>query len=79
MAPVDGESPVAPSLFRKDMVALDTVYTPRRTKFLRDAREAGAEAVDGVAMFLRQADRQFRLWAGRPIPTEILKEYDRTL
>jgi 3-dehydroquinate dehydratase/shikimate dehydrogenase len=79
MAPADGESPAAPSLFRKDMVALDTVYTPRRTKFLRDARAAGAEAVDGVAMFLRQADRQFRLWAGRPIPTEILKEYDRTL
>jgi 3-dehydroquinate dehydratase/shikimate dehydrogenase len=79
MAPADGESPAAPSLFRKDMVVLDTVYTPRRTKFLRDAREAGAEAVDGVDMFLRQADRQFRLWAGRPMPTEVLKEYARTL
>lgn len=79
MAPAEGESPVAASLFRKDMVVLDTVYTPRRTRFLREAREAGAEAVDGVDMFLRQADRQFRLWAGRPMPTEVLKEYARTL
>ena len=79
MAPKDGESPVEAGFFKKDMVALDTVYTPRNTKFLRDARAAGAETVDGVDMFLRQANHQFRIWTGRFIPTEILKEYSRKL
>jgi 3-dehydroquinate dehydratase/shikimate dehydrogenase len=79
MTPQSEESPVEPSFFRKDMVALDTVYTPRNTKFLRDARAAGALGVDGVDMFLRQANLQFRIWKGRPIPTEILKEFAQKL
>ena len=61
------------------MIAMDTVYTPRNTKFLRDARSAGATAIDGVEMFLRQANLQFKLWKGRPIPTEILKEFAQKL
>jgi 3-dehydroquinate dehydratase/shikimate dehydrogenase len=79
MTPKTEESPVEPSFFRKDMIAMDTVYTPRNTKFLRDARAAGAMTIDGVEMFLRQANHQFRLWKGRPIPTEILKEFGQKL
>ncbi len=79
MTPRTEESPVEPGFFRKDMVALDTVYTPRSTKFLRDARAAGATTIDGVDMFLRQANHQFRIWKGRPIPTEILKEFSQKL
>jgi 3-dehydroquinate dehydratase/shikimate dehydrogenase len=79
MAPGTEESPVGPALFRKDMIAMDTVYTPRNTKFLREARAAGAVTIDGVEMFLRQANHQFRIWRGRPIPTEILKEFGQKL
>jgi 3-dehydroquinate dehydratase/shikimate dehydrogenase len=79
MTPKTEESPVDAALFKKDMVAMDTVYTPRNTKFLRDARAAGALGIDGVEMFLRQANLQFKLWRGRPIPTEILKEFGKTL
>jgi 3-dehydroquinate dehydratase/shikimate dehydrogenase len=79
MAPRAEESPVDPSLFGKGMVALDTVYTPRRTRFLRDAEARGAATIEGVEMFLRQANHQFRLWTGRPIPTEIYKEFQRIL
>jgi shikimate 5-dehydrogenase len=75
----EGDSPVDPSLFKKDMVVMDTVYTPRNTKFLRDAQAAGAFTIDGVEMFLRQANHQFRIWSGRPIPTEALKELRQTL
>jgi 3-dehydroquinate dehydratase/shikimate dehydrogenase len=79
MAPKSDESPVEASLFTKDMVAMDTVYTPRETRFLKDAAARGALAVDGVEMFLRQANHQFRLWTGRGIPTEIYKEWLRKL
>jgi 3-dehydroquinate dehydratase/shikimate dehydrogenase len=79
MTPKTEESPVDAGLFKKDMVVMDTVYTPRNTRFLRDARAAGALGIEGVEMFLRQANLQFRLWKGRPIPTEILKEFAKTL
>lgn len=79
MHPNAEESPVEASFFKKDMVVMDTVYTPRQTKFLRQARAAGATALDGVEMFLRQANHQFRIWFGRPMPTEVLKEYAKKL
>jgi 3-dehydroquinate dehydratase/shikimate dehydrogenase len=79
MVPREGDSPVDPSLFKKEMVVMDTVYTPRNTKFLRDGGAAGALTIDGVEMFLRQANHQFRIWSGRPIPTEALKELRQTL
>lgn len=79
MTPKVEESPVDASLFKKDMVVMDTVYTPRNTRFLKEARSVGATTIDGVEMFLRQANGQFRIWKGRPIPTEILKEFAQKL
>src|SRR5579862_1581330 len=79
MTPKTEESPVDAAHFKKDMVVMDTVYTPRNTTFLKAARAAGALGIDGVEMFLRQANHQFRLWKGRPIPTEMLKEFAKTL
>jgi shikimate dehydrogenase len=73
MTPRTGESPVEPGFFKRDMIAMDTVYTPRNTRFLQDARAAGATAIDGTEMFLRQAEHQFRLWKGRGFPTEVRK------
>jgi 3-dehydroquinate dehydratase/shikimate dehydrogenase len=79
MTPKVEESPVEAGLFKRDMVAMDTVYTPRDTRFLKDARAAGATVIDGVEMFLRQANHQLRIWKGRPIPTELYKEFLGTL
>ena len=79
MQPREGESPVEANFFKKEMVAMDTVYVPRFTKFLRDAKAAGAETIDGVDMFLRQADAQFRIWTGRGMPREVVKEYAKKL
>jgi shikimate 5-dehydrogenase len=73
------ESPYPPELWKRDMVAFDAVYTPRETRFLREARAAGAETADGVEMFLRQANLQLRTWIGRTMPTEVYKELARTL
>jgi 3-dehydroquinate dehydratase/shikimate dehydrogenase len=79
MTPDVEASPVDASLFGKDTVAMDTVYTPRNTRFLRDAAARGADVIDGVEMFLRQANHQFKLWTGRPIPTEMYKEWKARL
>ncbi len=54
-------------------VAFDTIYEPRETRFLREARAAGWIAVPGVEMFLAQAARQFELWHGRPPPEGVMR------
>jgi shikimate dehydrogenase len=44
------------------VTVMDTVYAPRDTPLLQEARSRGARTVDGWAMFVRQAERQSRLW-----------------
>ena len=72
-------SPFPKGLWKPDMVAFDVVYTPRRTPFLGEARAAGAEVADGVEMFLKQAVHQLKHYVGQGIPTEVIKEFDKTL
>lgn len=47
------------------IVVMDTVYAPRDTPLVREARARGAVAVDGEAMFLRQAELQSALFLAR--------------
>lgn len=46
-------------------LVFDSVYTPRKTRLLKEAEAAGAIIVSGVEMFLRQAIGQFNLFTGR--------------
>jgi shikimate 5-dehydrogenase len=52
----------------------DTVYNPMTTLLLRQARAAGAQTINGVEMFVRQAAAQFRTWTDLPAPMEVMRE-----
>lgn len=57
-----------PHPHRAGTTVFDTVYTPRDTRLLREARAAGCTVIDGVEMFARQAAEQFHFWTGiRPL------------
>ena len=52
----------------------DLVYNPRDTRLLREARAAGCETLDGLAMLVAQAELQFEIWTGRrPSPGVMLE------
>ena len=68
MYPDLDETPFPASCWKKGMLAFDAVHNPQETRFLRDAAAAGALTVDGVEMFLRQAQEQFRMWTGMAMP-----------
>ena len=57
-------------LFRGTGLAYDIVYTPEKTRFLREAEAAGWQTQSGVAMFVEQARASFRLWTGLEMPKE---------
>jgi shikimate dehydrogenase len=59
------ESPISPDHLHAKLTVLDVVYFPLETAFLRDARRAGAAAVDGLEMLVQQAALQQVAWFGR--------------
>ncbi|MGH2444759.1 MAG: shikimate dehydrogenase family protein [Candidatus Limnocylindria bacterium] len=67
------ETPVPARLLRPGLLVLDLVYRPSPTRFVREAREAGAEARDGAGVLLRQAALSFTLWTGREAPLEVMR------
>jgi 3-dehydroquinate dehydratase/shikimate dehydrogenase len=73
MAPATGSSPVPPKLLRGKIV-FDAVYTPPVTRLLRDALRAGARVIPGTDMYVNQAARQFRLYAGVPADLALMKK-----
>jgi shikimate dehydrogenase len=54
-------------------VAIDVVYAPRSTPFLRAARARGLRCDDGLGMLARQGALAFELWLGRPAPLEVMR------
>ena len=77
MAPLDGQTLIAPELLRKDLVVADTVYNPRKTQLILDAEEAGCKAaVGGIGMLLWQGAEAFHLYTGKEMPTqEVLEKF----
>ncbi|MDH3585124.1 MAG: shikimate dehydrogenase, partial [Phycisphaerae bacterium] len=62
--------PVLPPSLGAGTVVFDTVYNPAETRWLREAGAAGATAVSGIEMFVRQAAAQFELWTGESAPRD---------
>lgn len=53
--------------------ALDVVYDPSETPFLRAARKAGLRAENGLGMLARQGALAFELWLGIPAPLDVMR------
>ncbi|GMY21248.1 bifunctional 3-dehydroquinate dehydratase/shikimate dehydrogenase, chloroplastic-like [Fagus crenata] len=74
MHPNTDRIPVAEATLQDYQLVFDSVYTPRKTRLLKEAEAAGAIIVSGVEMFLRQAIGQFNLFTGREAPEEFMRE-----
>ena len=63
------------SCFRKDLIVTDTVYAPRETVMMKQAKEAGCERVyNGMGMMLFQAIAAIELILGKRVDSEYMKE-----
>ncbi|PQV64451.1 shikimate dehydrogenase [Abditibacterium utsteinense] len=52
MTPNISETPISQSLLRRDLAVYDIVYNPLETQLLREAREVGSKAIDGLGMLI---------------------------
>jgi shikimate dehydrogenase len=56
---------------------MDTVYNPLETPLLAAARAAGLRTVQGLGMFVRQAELQFEAWTGSRPPADLFEALAR--
>lgn len=56
-----------------DAVALDVVYAPPETPFLRAAAARGLRRTNGLGMLARQGALAFELWLGVPAPVAVMR------
>jgi shikimate dehydrogenase len=54
-------------------VAIDVVYAPRETPWLRAAKGRGLRCDDGLGMLARQGALALELWLGVPAPFEAMR------
>lgn len=70
-----GKSPIRDNnIFHKDLFVADIIYEPSKTKFLSQAEKAGCKTMNGINMLLYQGALAFKLWTGKDMPVEYIKE-----
>jgi len=60
--------PIDKTWFRHDHWVFDIVYSPLRTRLLRDATASGARTINGLDMLVNQGACSFTLWTGKKAP-----------
>ncbi len=64
---------VPPALLSGFSVVMDIVYAPLETRLLREAKAAGCQTIDGLAMLLYQGIAQFEIWTGEKAPQHVMR------
>ena len=75
MKPLEGMSVVPDkSFFRPELIVIDVPYSPLETKMRSMAKEVGCKTMNGLGMMLFQGAAAFKLWTGKEMPIEHMKE-----
>lgn len=76
MKPLDDQTLIADtSVFRPDLVVAETVYNPKETRFVQEAKAAGCKvAVGGIGMLLWQGAAAFQMFTGKEMPADEVYE-----
>ncbi len=73
MSPNFNDTPVPSEALKPGMLVMDTVYNPRETRLLWEAKQRGCVTIDGLAMFVNQGAFQFELWTGEKAPLSVMR------
>lgn len=70
-----GLSPIPDeSYLRPDLIVTDAIYVPEKTILLEMAEKKGCQTLNGIGMMLYQGAAAFKMWTGRKMPVELVKE-----
>ena len=81
VAGMDGDPfemlPLAASDLGSYRTVADLVYADSQGRFLRAARDAGAETVDGLEVLVHQGAIALESWTGMPAPVDVMRSAAR--
>lgn len=63
-----------PLRLSRGVLAFDLTYRPAETSFMREAAQAGARVVNGMAMLVYQGAASLKLWSGREPDVHVMFE-----
>lgn len=76
MKPLEGQMVIPDETYlRPDLIVADTVYIPHVTKLLETAEKVGCKWINGDGMMLYQGAEAFKLFTGKEMPIEHMKEF----
>jgi shikimate dehydrogenase len=70
---VDVEPIVKAEMMHKGMVVMDLIYNPLETVLLKEAKKAGAKAINGLGMLIYQGAIAFEIWTNEKPNIEVMK------
>lgn len=73
MTPHEDDMPISSEALTESQIVFDAIYTPWRTRLLREAQAAGATVIPGAEMFLYQGVAQFEKYTGGKAPVTTMK------
>ncbi len=68
------ESPLDLNLFHKIENVVDIIYSPTKTKLIRQAQKLGIPNINGLGMLLYQGCEAFKFWTDQPAPESIMQK-----
>lgn len=74
MYPKVGVSPISEELIKRFQVAVDLIYNPLETEFLKLARENNLKSVNGLYMLVGQAVKAQEIWNGIKVDKPVVDE-----
>ena len=72
-------SPVSKDILSQFSIAVDLIYNPKETLFLRDAAELGIKTQNGLYMLVAQAIAAQEIWNGISINNEVTEKIYRII
>ncbi len=72
MLPYTDKTLVTSDQMHPGLVVFDVVYNPLETRLLREAKKAGAIAIDGVDMLVHQGAESFKIWTSQNAPIDVM-------
>lgn len=74
MAPDIDKMPLTSTeVFKKGLVVTDTIYNPKETRLLREAKAAGCITFGGTSMLVYQGAAAFKLFTGAEMPVDEIR------
>ncbi|MEN6355472.1 MAG: shikimate dehydrogenase [Armatimonadota bacterium] len=74
MSPDIDSTPIPGDLLHSNLLVYDLVYNPSTSRLVRQARERGARAVNGLGMLVHQGALSLEMWTGRQAPVDVMEE-----